>query len=190
MAKRKQNEDSLDTFLQQGICVPTSTITLFGEIDDDQAERIVKCLHHLDSLETTDPIRVLIHSSGGCVSAGFAIYDAIVRCKKEVITVVNNEALSMGAVILQAGDKRIARPHSSIMIHDGENTITAHTRKGINSLKRFSDKQNDWVDQIFLEKINEKTHMSRVQFVNKFSHDVWLSPEEALELNLVDEISE
>jgi ATP-dependent Clp protease protease subunit len=73
-------------------------------------------------LESEDPgkdIHLYVHSPGGSVTAGLAIYDTMQYIKPEVATICMGQASSMGALLLAAGakGKRHALPHSRIMIH-------------------------------------------------------------------------
>jgi len=73
-------------------------------------------------LEAEDPdrdISLYIHSPGGVVPAGLAIYDTMEFIKPDVATICMGQAASMGALLLAAGakGKRSTLPHSRIMIH-------------------------------------------------------------------------
>ncbi|MCQ2090180.1 MAG: ATP-dependent Clp protease proteolytic subunit [Fibrobacter sp.] len=93
-------------------------IFLWGGVDDESAERIVKQLLYLDSLNHDD-ITLYINSPGGVISSGLAIYDCINAIKSDVATVCCGQAASMGAVLLTSGakGKRYAWPNARIMIH-------------------------------------------------------------------------
>ncbi len=93
-------------------------IFLWGGVDDESAERIVKELLYLDSLNHED-IVFFINSPGGVISSGLAIYDAMNAIKSDVVTVCCGQAASMGAVLLTSGakGKRYAWPNARIMIH-------------------------------------------------------------------------
>lgn len=91
---------------------------LWGAIDDELAEKMVKRLLYLDSLEEKEII-IFINSPGGVISSGLAIYDCMQAIKSDVSTVCCGQAASMGAVLLTAGakGKRYAWPNARIMIH-------------------------------------------------------------------------
>ena len=93
-------------------------IFLWGGVDDESAERIVKELLYLDSLNHEDII-FFINSPGGVISSGLAIFDAMNAIKSDVVTVCCGQAASMGAVLLTSGTKgkRYAWPNARIMIH-------------------------------------------------------------------------
>ena len=95
-------------------------IFLWGGVDDESAERIVKQLLYLDSLNHDD-IYFFINSPGGVISSGLAIYDCMNAIQSDVVTVCCGcgQAASMGAVLLTSGakGKRVAWPNARIMIH-------------------------------------------------------------------------
>ncbi len=94
-------------------------IFLTEEVDDGIANAIVAYMLYLDSEDNTKPIYLYINSPGGSVTAGMAIYDTMQYIKSEVVTICVGLAASMGAFLLNAGSKgkRLALPHSRIMIH-------------------------------------------------------------------------
>ncbi len=88
-------------------------------IDDTVANLVVAQLLFLESQDKTKDIKLYIHSPGGSVTAGMAIYDAMQYVKPDVSTICIGMAASMGAVLLAGGakGKRFALPNAEIMIH-------------------------------------------------------------------------
>ncbi|MEO0854391.1 MAG: ATP-dependent Clp protease proteolytic subunit, partial [Cyanobacteria bacterium J06648_11] len=88
-------------------------------IDDNIANNVVAVMLYLNSTDPGKDILMYINSPGGSVSAGLAIYDTMQHVKSDIVTVCVGLAASMGAFLLSAGTpgKRIALPHSRIMIH-------------------------------------------------------------------------
>jgi ATP-dependent Clp protease, protease subunit len=88
-------------------------------IDDAMADSIVAQLLFLDAEDPERDIYLYINSPGGSVTAGMAIYDTIQHVRPDVCTLCFGLAASMGAFLLAAGTagKRMALPHSRIMIH-------------------------------------------------------------------------
>ena len=88
-------------------------------IDDEVADSIVAQLLFLEAEEPEQDIYLYINSPGGSVTAGMAIYDTIQHIRPDVCTICFGLAASMGAFLLAAGTpgKRMALPHSRIMIH-------------------------------------------------------------------------
>ncbi len=89
------------------------------EINDETANAIVSYMLYLDSEDQSKDIMLYINSPGGSVTAGMAIYDTMQHIRSNVVTICVGLAASMGAFLLAAGTKgkRIALPHSRIMIH-------------------------------------------------------------------------
>lgn len=114
--KEKQTPDMLKK--AEEYLASKRRIFLWGGVDDESAERIVKQLLYLDSLNHEDII-FFINSPGGVISSGLAIYDCMNAIQSDVVTVCCGQAASMGAVLLTAGakGKRCAWPNARIMIH-------------------------------------------------------------------------
>ena len=75
-------------------------------VDSLRAEYVIKGLHFLNY--TGDkPIKAVLFTPGGSVTEGWAIYDAIRASAAPVDIEVLGEAMSTGAIILQAGRERI-----------------------------------------------------------------------------------
>ena len=94
-------------------------IFLVGPINDHVANLVVAQLLFLESENPDKDIHLYINSPGGSISAGMAIYDTMQFIKPQVSTMCIGMAASMGAFLLQAGEKgkRFALPNSTVMIH-------------------------------------------------------------------------
>ena len=89
------------------------------QIADDLANQMIGVMLYLDSEDNTKPISMYINSPGGSVTAGFAMFDTMRHIKSEVSTINVGIAASMGSFLLAGGapGKRLALPHSRVMIH-------------------------------------------------------------------------
>ena len=94
-------------------------IFLGTAIDDTVANMIIAQLLFLQMEDAKKDIHMYIHSPGGYVTAGMAIYDTMQFMTCDVATYCIGMAASMGAVLLAAGTKgkRFSLPNSRIMIH-------------------------------------------------------------------------
>lgn len=88
-------------------------------VDDTVANLTVAQILYLAREDPEREIRLYIHSPGGGIYAGLAIYDTmqIVQCPIETIAV--GSTASMGTVLLAAGTpgRRYALPNATIHIH-------------------------------------------------------------------------
>jgi ATP-dependent Clp protease protease subunit len=94
-------------------------IFLGSAINDAVANTVIAQLLFLENESSSKDITLYIHSPGGHVTAGLAIYDTMQLIKPDVSTVCVGIAASMGAVLLAGGakGKRFALPNAEIMIH-------------------------------------------------------------------------
>lgn len=159
-------------------------IYLFEPITDELSCVVIAQLKYLDKNGDGD-IRLWINSPGGSVTAGMAIYDAMIRCKNDVVTICTGMAASMGAFLLAAGTKgkRMVTPEADIMIHQplggaqGQASdielVAQHiglTKKRLNSI------------------LADRTGQSIEKIGHDCDRDYYLLAEEAIEYGIVDEI--
>jgi ATP-dependent Clp protease protease subunit len=116
--KEKEKEESnLGKEIMESF-IKARKIFLWSQVDDTVAEKVVKQLIYLDTLNHED-ITLYINSPGGVISSGMAIVDAMNAIKSDVATVVSGQAASMGAHLLAMGKKgkRYAWKNARVMIH-------------------------------------------------------------------------
>jgi ATP-dependent Clp protease protease subunit len=159
---------------------------LGSEVNDAIANSLVAQMLYLDSEDNSKPIYLYINSPGGSVTAGLAIYDTIQYVKSDVVTICVGLAASMGAFLLGAGTKgkRLALPHSRIMIHQPLGGTSQRQASDIEieakEILRIKDMLNhsmaDMTGQTF-EKIEKDT-----------DRDYFLSAAEAKDYGLIDRV--
>jgi len=154
-------------------------------IDDMIANLVIAQMIFLEGEDPDRDINLYIHSPGGSVTAGLAIYDTMQFVKPNVATLCMGQAASMGAILLCAGTKgkRSVLPNSRIMIHQpwggtqGQTTdIEIYTREMI--------KMKDALNSI----LAKHTGQPMEQILKDTDRNYFLSAEEAKEYGLVDEI--
>lgn len=187
-------KEHLDLFYQHGIDIGTKCLYLMdsseGEIDARVAADITKGLHILSRIRPEEPIYIIINSGGGDVNQGLAIYDAIRRTPCKVIATVVGTCYSIAAWILQAADHRIMTPHSSLMIHEGETAYSGNVQTVHKSME-FDARQSELCEALLIERIREKhPGFPMIKLKRLLRIDTYMTPQEALDLGLIDEISE
>jgi ATP-dependent Clp protease protease subunit len=154
-------------------------------INDEVANIIIAQLLFLQAENAEKDVYLYINCPGGGVYAGLAIYDTIQYMTAPVSTICMGMAASMGALLLAAGadGKRSALPNSRIMIHQpsGGSQGTA------------SDIEIQAKEILYArERINEILAKHTKQPIEKVADDAdrdrFMSPEEAREYGLIDEI--
>jgi ATP-dependent Clp protease protease subunit len=94
-------------------------IFLGTAVSDMVANTVIAQMLFLESQDQKSDIKLYIHSPGGYVTAGLAIYDTMQYVKCDVSTTVIGSAASMAALLLAGGakGKRFSLPNSEVMIH-------------------------------------------------------------------------
>lgn len=96
-------------------------IWITGEINSALAKEFIVELEYLDRIaKTPQDVTVYINSPGGSVSDGMAMFDAMRRCKCDIVTVATGMAASMGAFLFACGGtkgKRYVTKNAEVMIH-------------------------------------------------------------------------
>lgn len=191
-----RKRDDLDRFMEYSLYLPERTIYL-GSISDDMeggesgtdykmAELLIKSLLVLDS--TAGEITIIMNNPGGHEIHGMAIYDTIKHCKNKITMKVCGMAMSMGSIILQSADVRTMTPHSELLIHYGDSSMSTHT-KVFQTWADRGKKFDQMMENLFLEKIKQKLpDFTLKQLKNKIAHDWILTAEEALRYGLIDVI--
>ena len=120
------------------------------------------------------------------MTAGLAIYDTIQYVKSDVVTICVGLAASMGAFLLGAGTKgkRLALPHSRIMIHQPLGGTSQRQASDIEiearEILRIKDMLNGSMAEMTgqpLQKIEKDT-----------DRDYFMSAAEAVEYGLIDRV--
>jgi ATP-dependent Clp protease protease subunit len=178
-----QYERWVDIYTRLGV---ERILFLGSEVNDAVANALVAQMLYLDSEDNSKPIYLYINSPGGSVTAGLAIYDTMQYVKSDVVTICVGLAASMGAFLLGAGTKgkRLALPHSRIMIHQPLGGTSQRQASDIEieakEILRIKDMLNhsmaDMTGQSF-EKIEKDT-----------DRDYFLSAAEAKDYGLIDRV--
>jgi ATP-dependent Clp protease protease subunit len=159
------------------------------EIDDAIANAIVAYMLYLDSEDQSKDIYLYINSPGGSVTAGMAIYDTMQHIKSNVITICVGMAASMGAFLLASGTKgkRLALPHSRIMIHQ---PMIGGTMYGQATDIGIAAKQILRTRQQMNEILAARTGQPLEKIEKDTDRDYYMSAQEAMEYGLIDRVIE
>lgn len=162
-------------------------IFLTGGVEDHVSSLICAQLLFLESENPSKEISFYINSPGGVVTSGLAIYDTMQYIRCPVSTVVVGQAASMGSLLLTAGEagKRFALPNARIMIHQpsggfqGQATdIEIHAREIISLRQRLNE--------LYVHHTGQDISVIE----DSMERDRFLSPVEAKEFGLLDEVVE
>ena len=162
-------------------------IFLHGPVETGMADTIVGQMLLLEAEDPNKDITLYINSPGGEVMAGLAIANTMNYIKCDVRTVSMGMSASMGAFLLSQGTpgKRCALEDAQIMIHE----VSAGTQGKRHDMKRSFDhteRLNNKLMTKMAARCNDDWDAERL--AKLCEEDIWLEPEEALAMGLIDEI--
>lgn len=160
-------------------------IFLTGGVDDAVASLVCAQLLYLESENPKKDISIYINSPGGVVTSGLAIYDTIRYIRPDVSTVCVGQAASMGSMLLCCGanGKRYALPHSRIMMHQPSGGVQGQA-SDIEIQAREILLLRERLNKIYAEHTGQKIEVIE----EAVDRDRFMSPEEALDFGLIDEV--
>ncbi|MBM30247.1 MAG: ATP-dependent Clp protease proteolytic subunit [Gammaproteobacteria bacterium] len=178
-------DESLDAAKQfaflENTLFKNRTLTIFGEINKDVAQRTAEKLLAL-SFESEDPITIYIGSPGGHVESGDTIYDMIRFIQPQVRTVGTGWVGSIATHIYLAPEKenRFALPNTRFLIHQpaggfggDASDIEIQAREIVKTRERINHTIAQQTGQS-IDRVNVDT-----------DRDYWMSVEESVEYGLV-----
>ena len=144
----------------------SAELYIFGDItsypwyeDGVSAYGLVKQLQDMD----VEHIKVHINSYGGEVKEGLAIYNALKDSKMKVTTICDGFACSAASVVFMAGDERIIKEASLLMIHNAWTFVQEKiTQASVNAYK-------------------SKATISEDEIKELMNNETWITAKEALE---------
>lgn len=162
-----------------------------NEVTQKSADRLLHAMSLWHQHDPAAPWTIYLNSTGGSVFAGNSIIDELIAHSRrgggthDVTIKVRGVALSMGSLILQAGDHRVIGRNSMLMIHKGSD-VMAGTADDIADMAEWFKRDTDWMINYFLDRTDRIT---RAQFHAKIRRkDWWLNSTEALDLGFVDTV--
>lgn len=178
--------------------IPTRTIVLgtnYGGEDDEELgvnhymiTRFYKNLHILESM-SSDPIRIILNTTGGNQNQGMGVYDAIREANSFVTIVVIGEASSMGSIIAQAGDERLIHKNATMMFHLGQSAAPEGNPQEVLRAAQFEVAYTNRVDEILYHNMLVKNpNLTRAKFNEMNWKSKSMFAEEAVALGLADRV--
>ncbi|MDD5701098.1 MAG: ATP-dependent Clp protease proteolytic subunit [Dehalococcoidales bacterium] len=162
-------------------------IMLNMPISDQVANVVISQLLYLDREDPDKDISLYIHSPGGVVTAGLAIYDTMQLIRPDVSTICLGMAASMATILLTAGakGKRYALPHATIHMHQvlgGAQGQAADVVIAAKEIMRLNDIIHDILAKHTGQEIEKVAHDS--------DRDFYLNANQAIEYGLIDQVLE
>lgn len=160
-------------------------IFLGTPIDDHVSNLIIAQLLFLEREDPDRDIQIYIHSPGGIITSGLAIYDTMQLIRPDVSTICVGMAASMGAVLLAGGakGKRFSLPNATVMLHQaagGFEGTAADIEIRAREILRLQARLRE------ILQFHSGQPMERI--VRDIDRDFFMTPEVALEYGLIDQV--
>ena len=163
-------------------------LMLTGKFDQDNIMPLVAAIYEYNLMPKElqpECITIVINSPGGSVHSAFHLIDAMFMSNIKVDTVGKGLVASCGLLTLMAGDTRQITRNTSVMSHQYSYGSTGKEHELYAKVKEF-----DLSSSRMVEHYMKCTGKSEKYIRKNLLHatDEWLTPEECLIHNLVDEV--
>lgn len=164
---------------------------LMGEIDDENIQPVVEWIlyENFVTKKKKKELLLMICSEGGDMSSAFALIDVMKSSNIFIKTVGLGQVASAGLLIFLAGSpgRRVLTPNTSILSHQWAWGSDGKAHELFATMREF-----DLTQKRMMAHYKECTGLGDEEIKTALlpPHDVWLSAEEALALNVCDSISE
>ena len=158
-----------------------------GSVDKASIKNCIKKLTEWSRLDPKCDIEIIFSSPGGEIISGFELFDFLqeLRNKGHKITTGSlGMAASMAGILLMAGDVRWIGHQSWMMIHRaafGAHGKTFEIEDEVEFVKRIEER--------ILDIFHARSKLTKLKIKRNWDRkDWWISADECLELQLVDEV--
>jgi len=174
--------------MDYGLDIDSSTIYLYGDILDgtlyDFVLKIKALMHMRDDDKKEEPINIVINSDGGDVYEALGMIDFMQSLNVKVNTVCRGRAMSAAALLLCAGTgTRAASKNSTIMFHEMSSGIY-----GKSSDMKANVQHMEKLEEILVDIMSQNSNKDSKFWKEITMKDYYLSPEEAINLGVIDKI--
>ena len=160
---------------------------LVGEITEESVEECIKWLVYENLDSRTKTLTLYINSTGGDLYSAFALIDIMKTSQHPVRTIAVGAAMSAAFLIFASGTKgqRYCGPNVSLMCHQ-----FSDSQEGKYHDIKATMKDNELSNQRMVNILKTATGLAPSVIKKKLlpASDVYLTVDEAIELNIADEI--
>ena len=186
--KKIQLDDKLDFISRKEASDERNFLYRFNDkVSKDTVRHCMETLTEWHRLDSECAIEIIFSSPGGSIIDGFELFDFLQDLRNKghhLTTGTLGYAASMAGVLLQAGDIRWVGQQAWIMIHRAAFGAWGKTYE-IEDEVKFIQRIEERILAIFTSRSNLTKNKIKRNWDRK---DWWISADEALTMNLVDEI--
>lgn len=161
-------------------------VVLHCDVNEQSISSVMAQMLHLAS-QNHKPIHLVISTYGGSVDEMFTLYDTIKFLPCPVHTIALGKVMSAGVLLLASGEKgkRMIGRSARIMMHPISGGAAGNIFEIMNDVEESKRLQEQMAAAISKE---TKLSKEEIEKIMKRGHDVYLSPQEAIKMGIVDKI--
>ena len=165
------------------------TIVFNRMVDEDILEYLILPLRQFEEDDSNEPVNLILNTCGGSTLAGLVVLNLIDNYKKPLNIYVYSYAMSMGAIILAAGNKnpnvrKFAHKFSIGLIHSGDVVLGQSTANQAKDTMNFLQDIDKRIEQYFFE----NTNFTKAVWKKIKDKEFYMTAEEMKKYGLIDEI--
>lgn len=181
LAIDKKNKNATKPSDKTLIVESSSVVELFGPIEMSEIKGVINALELIRKSGATKAV-LKISSPGGSVLAGNELLNYMRHSGLTIDTYCIIMCASMAAIIFEEGNTRIMSPQAMLMFHPARIYLEGYIHDTQKLLGMFKKMLDGLVERIAKKVPEDK----REEFLRANREEIWLSFEQAKELNLVD----
>lgn len=158
---------------------------LIGTWEGEKGVGLTDVVSQVKQFQDFEEIEVHINSIGGVVQVGYDIYEYLRSLKKPITTITGNICASIGSVIFLAGDKRLMRPVSVLMIHNP----WAKPEGDADTLQEFSMELRK-IEKSLIDFYDKKTGIGKEALGALMRQETEMTADEAVKLGFATGLAE
>jgi ATP-dependent Clp protease protease subunit len=160
-------------------------IFLGTAIDDNIANLIVAQMLFLEREDPDKEISLYIHSPGGVIYSGLAIYDTMQSIRPPISTIAVGATASMATVLLAAGTpgRRFALPNATVHMHPAGGGVQGYA-PDVEIQARELLRMQAKIQEI----LSKHTGQTKERIAEDFDRDYYMDADGAAEYGIVDEV--
>lgn len=188
----KSSDVNMDDFLLSSERINSALLNhhinfLSGEITEESVTEIIRWIAYENTLETEVPLTLFINSMGGSLTDAFALIDIMHNSHRKIRTFGIGNVMSAAFLVFTSGLKgeRYIGKNTSIMCHQYTGEIY-----GKHHDLTAQYKETESLNQRMVEVLKKATYLDERTIKKRLlpPSDVWLSPDEIIDLGVADNL--
>lgn len=114
--EEQDHKDLPYSFFQQKMTARNLHYYISGPIEDPS--KYTEMVHQIRTAGTNDVINIHLNTPGGLISTGVQLISAMRACQGHIVTHLEGEACSMGALLFLTADEMVVYDDSLLMFHN------------------------------------------------------------------------